>query len=86
MRAVTTPVLCTSLDDCIHAGFPVDAGLWVKRDDLTSDVYGGNKVRKLELLFGAARDAGKTRIEYRPVHMNTLTRDVEPIPPKARTY
>ena len=31
-------------------------------------------------------DAGKTRIEYRPVHMNTLTRDVEPIPPKARTY
>jgi succinate dehydrogenase / fumarate reductase flavoprotein subunit len=31
-------------------------------------------------------DAGKTRIEYRPVHMNTLTQDVEPIPPKARTY
>jgi succinate dehydrogenase / fumarate reductase flavoprotein subunit len=29
---------------------------------------------------------GKTRIEYRPVHMNTLTKDVEPIPPKARTY
>ena len=31
-------------------------------------------------------EAGKTRIEYRPVHMNTLTSDVEPIPPKARTY
>ena len=31
-------------------------------------------------------DAGNTRIEYRPVHMNTLTKDVEPIPPKARTY
>jgi succinate dehydrogenase / fumarate reductase flavoprotein subunit len=31
-------------------------------------------------------EAGKTRIEYRPVHMNTLTKDVEPIPPKARTY
>jgi succinate dehydrogenase / fumarate reductase flavoprotein subunit len=30
--------------------------------------------------------AGDTRIEYRPVHMNTLTTDVEPIPPKARTY
>jgi succinate dehydrogenase / fumarate reductase flavoprotein subunit len=29
---------------------------------------------------------GKTRIEYRPVHMNTLTSDVQPIPPKARTY
>ena len=31
-------------------------------------------------------DAGKARIDYRPVHMNTLTQDVEPIPPKARTY
>ena len=31
-------------------------------------------------------EGGKTRIEYRPVHMNTLTKDVEPIPPKARTY
>jgi succinate dehydrogenase / fumarate reductase flavoprotein subunit len=31
-------------------------------------------------------EAGKTRIEYRPVHMTTLTKDVEPIPPKARTY
>jgi succinate dehydrogenase / fumarate reductase flavoprotein subunit len=31
-------------------------------------------------------EAGKTRIDYRPVHMNTLTSDVQPIPPKARTY
>jgi succinate dehydrogenase / fumarate reductase flavoprotein subunit len=30
--------------------------------------------------------AGNVRIDYRPVHLNTLTRDVEPIPPKARTY
>ena len=29
-------------------------GLWVKRDDLTSTVYGGNKVRKLEFLLGEA--------------------------------
>jgi 1-aminocyclopropane-1-carboxylate deaminase/D-cysteine desulfhydrase-like pyridoxal-dependent ACC family enzyme len=29
---------------------------WVKRDDLTSDVYGGNKVRKLEFLLGEALD------------------------------
>ena len=36
--------------------------LWVKRDDLTSPLYGGNKVRKLELLLGAAHDAGKTRV------------------------
>jgi succinate dehydrogenase / fumarate reductase, flavoprotein subunit len=31
-------------------------------------------------------DNGKTTITYRPVHMNTLTNDVEPIPPKARVY
>jgi len=31
-------------------------------------------------------EKGRARFEYRPVHMETLTRDVEPIPPKARTY
>jgi succinate dehydrogenase / fumarate reductase, flavoprotein subunit len=30
--------------------------------------------------------AGKVGIDYRPVHLNTLTSDVEPVPPKARTY
>ncbi|NNM62582.1 MAG: succinate dehydrogenase flavoprotein subunit [Steroidobacteraceae bacterium] len=29
---------------------------------------------------------GATRFGYRPVHLNTLTNDVETIPPKARTY
>ncbi len=29
---------------------------------------------------------GASSFDYRPVHMNTLTDDVEPIPPKARTY
>jgi succinate dehydrogenase / fumarate reductase flavoprotein subunit len=33
-----------------------------------------------------ADEAGKVRFDYRPVHLNTLTTDVEPIPPKARTY
>ncbi|NBD95913.1 MAG: succinate dehydrogenase flavoprotein subunit [Gammaproteobacteria bacterium] len=31
-------------------------------------------------------DSGKTNIDYRPVHMHTLTDDCEVIPPKARTY
>ncbi|MCC6847514.1 MAG: pyridoxal-phosphate dependent enzyme [Deltaproteobacteria bacterium] len=38
-----------------------DAGvaeLWVKRDDLTGEPYGGNKVRKLEWLLAAARARG----------------------------
>ena len=31
-------------------------------------------------------EQGNTRIDYRPVHLNTLTKDVDPVPPKARTY
>jgi succinate dehydrogenase / fumarate reductase flavoprotein subunit len=30
--------------------------------------------------------SGEVRIGYRPVHLGTLTRDVEPIPPKPRIY
>jgi succinate dehydrogenase / fumarate reductase flavoprotein subunit len=29
---------------------------------------------------------GKVSIDYRPVHLNTLSNEVEPIPPKARIY
>jgi succinate dehydrogenase / fumarate reductase flavoprotein subunit len=29
---------------------------------------------------------GATTFDYRPVHLNTLTDEVETIPPKARTY
>ena len=29
---------------------------------------------------------GRDPFDYRPVHLNTLTDEVEPIPPKARTY
>jgi succinate dehydrogenase / fumarate reductase, flavoprotein subunit len=31
-------------------------------------------------------EAGNTRIDYRPVHMYTLTDDVEVVPPKPRVY
>ena len=31
-------------------------------------------------------EKGETCIDYRGVHLNTLTTDVEPVPPKARTY
>jgi succinate dehydrogenase / fumarate reductase flavoprotein subunit len=31
-------------------------------------------------------ETADTHIEYRPVHMYTLTNEMEPIPPKARTY
>jgi succinate dehydrogenase / fumarate reductase, flavoprotein subunit len=29
---------------------------------------------------------GGTQLSYRPVHLNTLTSDVETVPLKARTY
>ncbi|HUH13076.1 MAG TPA: pyridoxal-phosphate dependent enzyme [Longimicrobiales bacterium] len=37
-------------------------GSWVKRDDLTGQPYGGNKLRKLELLLGEARRRGARRL------------------------
>jgi succinate dehydrogenase / fumarate reductase flavoprotein subunit len=33
-----------------------------------------------------ADDAGNTRLDYRPVHLYTLSNDVEAVPPKKRTY
>lgn len=38
------------------------AEIWVKREDLTSPVYGGNKVRTLEAMLGRAQAAGARRI------------------------
>ena len=62
------PALCAALP-CVHIAelpTPVEAlpalcaeagaaSVHVKRDDLTSSLYGGNKVRKLALLLGAAQ-------------------------------
>jgi len=31
-------------------------------------------------------DEGRVRIDYRPVHMHTLSNEVQPVAPKARTY
>ncbi len=37
-------------------------GVWVKRDDLSARPYGGNKVRKLELLLAEARRRGRRSV------------------------
>jgi 1-aminocyclopropane-1-carboxylate deaminase/D-cysteine desulfhydrase-like pyridoxal-dependent ACC family enzyme len=42
------------------AGLP--GQLWLKRDDLSSPVYGGNKLRLLEHLLGEARARGMARV------------------------
>ena len=41
---------------------PPAVELWVKRDDESGVVYGGNKVRKLEFLLAEARSAGARRV------------------------
>lgn len=57
----------------VHAPTPVEScdaiadwlgrkGIWMKRDDLASPLYGGNKVRRYELVLADALAKGKTRI------------------------
>ncbi len=44
---------------------PIDVGgsqAWIKRDDLSGVLYGGNKVRKLEFLLAEARRRGARRL------------------------
>ena len=36
--------------------------LWIKRDDASAPLYGGNKARKLEWLLGRARASGRARV------------------------
>jgi D-cysteine desulfhydrase len=48
----------TPIERLEHLGAQRGAAVWVKRDDLSAPRYGGNKVRKLELLLGAALRAG----------------------------
>jgi succinate dehydrogenase / fumarate reductase flavoprotein subunit len=31
-------------------------------------------------------EKGNTRINYRPVHLQPMTKEVDAVPPKARTY
>lgn len=45
--------------------------LWIKRDDLSGELHGGNKVRKLEyLLAGFPGDRGRRAIAYGPLSSN----------------
>lgn len=44
----------TPIERLAHLGKILDVDLWIKRDDLSGQVYGGNKVRKLEWLLADA--------------------------------
>ncbi|MHA1681532.1 MAG: 1-aminocyclopropane-1-carboxylate deaminase/D-cysteine desulfhydrase [Promethearchaeota archaeon] len=58
MDGVPTPVHELS---SISANYP-SHDVWIKRDDLTSSIYGGNKPRKFEFLLGSALKQGKKTI------------------------
>lgn len=55
-----TPV--ERLDAITEALGRPEVELWEKRDDLTSSLYGGNKVRTLEVLLADARAAGASHV------------------------
>jgi D-cysteine desulfhydrase len=61
---VSLGALPTRVDDATRvlsaAGVPGE--LWLKRDDLSSPIYGGNKLRLLEHLLGEARQRGITHV------------------------
>ncbi|HYQ43424.1 MAG TPA: pyridoxal-phosphate dependent enzyme [Polyangiaceae bacterium] len=48
--------------ECLEQLSTAAATLWVKRDDLTSRLYGGSKVRKLGPLLADAQSCGATRL------------------------
>jgi succinate dehydrogenase / fumarate reductase flavoprotein subunit len=50
------------------------------------DFQNRDDVNWLKHTLAWADASGKVCIDYRPVHLTTLTSDVEAIPPKARTY
>lgn len=61
---VALGVLPTRVDDGarVLSGASLEGELWLKRDDLSSPIYGGNKLRLLEHLLGEARSRGCSRV------------------------
>ncbi len=55
-----TPV--EPLDEVMGAAGARGFDAWVKRDDVSAEAYGGNKVRTLEVLFGRAKSKGATHV------------------------
>jgi len=62
MPTVPTPVERVAGLSAAATAWAGGAELWVKRDDRTHPVYGGNKVRKLEGILAAARARAATRL------------------------
>ncbi len=64
-KATAEPLLLGRYPTPVHRIAPLSTpqcDLWVKRDDLTHQVYGGNKVRKLEGVLAQVIASGAKRI------------------------
>lgn len=59
---VPLATLPTPLERLQELGDALGFSLWVKRDDLSGDLYGGNKLRKLEFLLGDALKQGHENV------------------------
>lgn len=54
--------LPTPVEDFPAGASSQTSNLWIKRDDKSSDLYGGNKVRKLEFVLAQAMQQGKKEL------------------------
>ncbi len=60
---VELATLPTPVEELPRLASKVDIdGLWVKRDDQSGEIYGGNKVRKLEFILGHAQAEGHREV------------------------
>ena len=59
VRRVPLGTFPTPVHKLEHLGID---NLWIKRDDLSSTVYGGNKVRKLEFILGDTQQKKKKQL------------------------
>lgn len=83
LRAVPRAKLCT-LPSPVMSAAGVHQRLWIKRDDLNSETFGGNKARSLEYLLGEVRPGdtvltiggeGSTHVLATALHARSLGAD-----------
>lgn len=56
--------LPTSMEQLENLPRGKSGNAWIKRDDLSHQEYGGNKIRKLDFIIAEAKSQGNNRIAY----------------------
>ena len=68
------------------AEFTLPANSKIGVGDTYKAPAGATNIKKFKVYRWTPDDGKKPRIDYRPVHMYTLSSDVEVVPPKPRVY